>query len=120
LTVTAAEVEDLQALYTRLYATAQSKLDPRTLELVVKDNRNEQLSKAYDDVRFYVLEAAATGRFSILQDKPAELAASWNLSRVRVTADANFIYIQLHDGPHYLYDIVPREHSIGEGDAGSK
>jgi len=114
-----ARVDDLQSSYEHLQELTASVLDPGNVEFEIIDQRNDKLCAAYEDIQFFVLEAASTGRFSVLHGKPDELKAKWSLSGARISASSDNIYVELHDGDHYMYVVVPRVDQPNRGDANS-
>lgn len=110
-------VDDLAQSYDALLTIAQDGLGDRLGEVRLADRRNAALSNAYYHLHFAIQEAIATGRFTELEQRAGEIAAQAGLDRQRIRITARYIAVQLHDGDHYLYEIVPRPATQGGVDS---
>ncbi|HHV61838.1 MAG TPA: hypothetical protein GXX51_04255 [Firmicutes bacterium] len=108
LDITLDEVDDLRATYLELRDGARAIMGDRLKTIVIKDTRTRELENVYYRVHFAIYEAIFTGSFqnmARLVDAEARIA---RLDRYRVRVDGDNVYLQLHKGRAYLYEIVPR------------
>jgi hypothetical protein len=109
LRLSLARVDNLRETYRELQTLAETVVPPDQLDLELADRRSDRLQAAFHDVHLQVFEAASTGRFSLLEGISTELAEEWGLSHVLISTDGHRIYVQLHNGEHYLYEVVPMQ-----------
>ncbi|NPV52902.1 MAG: hypothetical protein HPY71_05190 [Firmicutes bacterium] len=108
LEVTLADVDDLRETYLDLRDGARSILGHRLKAVVVKDAWTKELGEVYYRAHFAIYEAISTGNFRDMAVSIGAEAKKARLDRYRVRVDGDNVYLQLHKGPHYLYEIVPR------------
>lgn len=101
-------VQDLKATYSQLSRQARDLSGRKKYEIVIEDKRDARLEEAYYQIHFDLQQAIATGCFSQMAEAIGRKAISLGLDRYRVFVDASNIYVQLHSGASYLYEIVPR------------
>lgn len=73
---------------------------------VIKSNPNQHLEKIRYDLSFYLEEAVASGHYIQLKSALDNLKGNGLSSKVYLTDD--YVYLQLEEGSHYLYQAVPR------------
>lgn len=117
--VTLGPVTDLQRTYRALDRTIADRLGaPATAyRLTVRDDRDEALEAVFFRIHFAVYEAAARSTFTDLAAVVAALDPADGVDRAEVRVDGRRIYLQLHRGDRYLYEVVPRT-SPGAGASG--
>jgi hypothetical protein len=59
-------------------------------------------------MRIHIEEALATGSFYAMAQAIDEEAKEAGLDRWSVGVDSEYVYVQLHKGESYLYEIIPR------------
>ena len=101
------EVPDLAQVYTQLNTEAGKVLKGIEFELKLEDSRSPKLEQTYRRVNLYVQEALATGQYSAMADR-VEAEAAKNGLTARMTVEGNRVFVQLHDGPSYLYGVAER------------
>ncbi len=100
--------EDIQSLYAHLSAGITEATGRHVAVLDVIDNRNDELEDTFRTMRIYIEEALVTGGFHAMVQAIDETAKEAVLDRWTVGVDSNYVYVQLHLGEHYLYEIIPR------------
>ncbi|MGB9867229.1 MAG: hypothetical protein ACPLPR_04900 [Bacillota bacterium] len=107
ITVSVAPLEDLQLSYDQLYTSTAQVLGHAKFTLAIRDNRDDQLKRLFDDISLYIHEAIITGRFAEMcataQAKCAEAAVE-----CRIVVDSQRVYVSLTKDASYLYEIIPR------------
>ncbi|HPT86586.1 MAG TPA: hypothetical protein PL004_01875 [Bacillota bacterium] len=73
---------------------------------VIQSNSNKRLEKIRYDLSFYLEEALASGHYIQLKSALDNLKEDGLISNVYLTDD--YVYLQLEEGSHYLYQAVPR------------
>jgi len=100
-------VENLKSAYTQIENTLGQHFKAGDYELQIIDNRNEKLDSFYLQMQPAVQQSAAKCEFvwldAYLAEKCRELGLTYNLM-----VDGKNIYIQIVDGPYYLYEVVAR------------
>ncbi|MCR4403278.1 MAG: hypothetical protein NUW12_10995 [Firmicutes bacterium] len=76
--------------------------------LVVEDTRNAELTETYQRMRLAVEEAIARGTFREMAQEIESQAIEAGLDRCGVYVDSQNVYLQLHKGERYLYEVIPR------------
>ncbi|NLG80752.1 MAG: hypothetical protein GX492_13170 [Firmicutes bacterium] len=111
------EVGDIQATYMDL-CDGLARAAGRMPVLVIQDGRTRELSATYRRMRFAVEEAIARGTFQEMAKAIDSEAKEAGLDRWGVYVDSGNVYLQLHKGGHYLYEVIPRhEPSTSPDDA---
>lgn len=105
LTLALAEVEQLDMLAAEISSTAAQFAKP--LQIIIKDKANQTLKAAYDQMHFAVEQGIATGYFVEMAERIEQLASEYQI-KFTLKVDGNYVYLQLHDGDDYLYQIVSR------------
>lgn len=116
------EVGDIQAAYLGLreglvQATGRSPV------IVIEDARTQELVGAYRRMRLAVEEAVARGTFQEMARSIDSEARQARLDRWGVYVDSSHVYLQLHKGGRYLYEVIPRQERAappGDESAGSR
>ncbi|HHY47342.1 MAG TPA: hypothetical protein GX506_08620 [Firmicutes bacterium] len=99
---------DLPSAYRELVDGVYRITGNRNVQLVLHDRRDQHLSQAYHEMHFAIQEAIVTGQFTLMNSRLHAIAGRYGIARYSVTVDAGNIYVQLADGDHYLYEVVPR------------
>ncbi len=107
--VKAGEVPELEVFVSDLWRAVDSVGSGQRTELQISDSRNRALRDAYYQFHFFLQEAVATGHYSDLPTRLPQVADSGNVTWGRVFVAPDYVYVQLHEGPAFLYEIVPRE-----------
>ncbi len=115
-TVSLGDVEDLMDTYGEINGQLEKVFEKQSYTLFLQDGRNEILEGVYHPIHFAIYEAIAQGNFTHLAAFVSEQAADNGLEKHRVTVDGERVYLQLHLGDAYLYEIVSRtEYGKGGG-----
>lgn len=101
------DVPDLALAYSQLDKEAGKVLKGIDFDLVVEDSRSPKLEETYRRVNLYVQEALATGQYATMADR-IEAEAAKNGITARMSVEGNRVFVQLHDGPAYLYGVAER------------
>lgn len=102
------DVEDIQSEYARLWkgiAGATQRI-PTALDII--DRRDQELEEVFRRMRIHIEEALSTGSFSAMSQAIEEEGREAGLDRWGVGVDSDYVYVQLHKGESYLYEIIPR------------
>jgi len=93
-----------------LKETAQSVLEAAGGSKVkLLDKRTPELLAVMEKTRFDIEEAMMRGNFTAMEKAIDGAAKSAKLDRYGVYMDSDNIYLQLHKGENYLYQIFPRK-----------
>jgi hypothetical protein len=107
--VKVADTPEIETLVAGLWRAIDAVEGGRKVELLISDSRNPVLQEVYYDFHFFLQEAVATGFYSELPARLAEVAATDKVARARVYVAPDYVYVQLHQGDASLYEIVPRD-----------
>lgn len=102
------DVGNLKESYTRVEEKAEQVLG-HPVPIKVVDHRSQDLSQVFDNSQFAVYEAIMNGNFTVMAKTVAEQAGLAHLDRYAVYVDRNNVYIQLHKGNYYLYEVISRD-----------
>lgn len=98
------KVGDLQSVLERVKQKVQSFQDKPVVGFQIQDHANRILKLSQYQLSFYLEEAAASGRYIQLKNA----LDSFRGITARAYLSRDFIYIQMEDGGHYLYQAIPR------------
>lgn len=102
------DVQDIQSQYAQLWAGIAEVTGRIPAVLDVTDRRNHGLEETFRSMRIHIEEALATGSFYAMAQAIDEEAKEAGLDRWSVGVDSDYVYVQLHKGESYLYEIIPR------------
>lgn len=108
VTVELKEVPDLAEAYRHLEAGVRRALGSDRFVLAVRDRRTAALSEVFYRINPLIQEALATGRYGDLLEKVEARARALGAQQVRVGIDSRRVYVQVHGGGGYLYEVLPR------------
>ncbi|NLJ61037.1 MAG: hypothetical protein GX338_08850 [Firmicutes bacterium] len=108
VSVTLDNVQDIQSQYARLWAGIEEATGRTPAVLNVADRRDEGLEETFRRMRIHIEEALAKGSFYAMSQAIDEEAKQADLDRWGVDVDSYYVYVQLHKGENYLYEIIPR------------
>jgi len=124
LAVRLEDVNDLRQAYLDVREAASKYIDGQC-RLEVLDRRSEALEDAFYSVHYAVYEGAETGRYSWMAGEVRRILDGAGVDRYRVRVDDENVYVQLHAGDAYLYEVIPKEagpsgaaSAGGEGETG--
>lgn len=107
-----APVPHLVAAYEQMQDQLQTVGAANAWQLEIRDNRNQELTNAYYQLRPYVLEAADRGNHTAMIAAFTRAAADLGLdSTSSFTLADGYAFVQLHAGTDYLYAV---EHINGQ------
>jgi len=112
VSVRLASVPDLFSTYSDIEKTVKRFLGKKSFVIQLQDHRTPALEEAYYNIHFDVQEAIATGGFARMADAVSKKVKAMGLDRYRIFVGPMSVYVQLHQGGDYLYEIVPRPESI--------
>jgi len=102
----------LEEAYGEVERTARSVLGRSFGRIRLEDRRSPRLEEAFYSVHFFVHEGISTGRFAEMASRFDERLSELGIARRRVFVADRHVFVQLYDGEHYLYEVVPR---VSEG-----
>lgn len=105
LTLSLADVEHLHTVAAKISSAAARFSQP--FQILIKDQPNETLKAAYEQMHFALEQGIATGYFVEMAERIEELALKHKVD-FALRIDGSYVYLQLHDGGYYLYQIVSR------------
>ncbi len=98
-------VDDLSLAYKKIEDSVQNIVGQRAYEVVIRDDSDETLEKAYDLIHFYVEEARLRGNFGDMANQSSLVLKNMGIEDFNLTVNDNNIYIQLRLKEKYLYRI---------------
>ncbi len=101
-------VQDIQSEYAQLWAGIEEATGRMPAVLNVTDRRDKGLEETFRCMRIHVEEALARGSFYAMSQAIDEQAKEAGLERWSVGVDGDYVYVQLHKGESYLYEVIPR------------
>lgn len=101
------KVDDFPATYRELKNSVQEVLGRRPFILEIKDQRSEELEKAFYYSQFALYEAQVRGNYREMARFIEEQAALVGAKAV-LSLDEENIYLYMERGEYYLYTVVPR------------
>ncbi len=108
-----ADVRDVQSAYERLEAGLAEAARGTEVRLALEDARTEELASVYRRIRLCIEEAISRGTFRDMAAAVDSEAERAGLDRWGVYVDSSRVYVQLHMGASYLYDVIPRDRGLG-------
>jgi len=94
---------DIQNVIDRYYNSDQYKI-------IIKDNRNQQLETTYNKISFDLYEAIETKQYTKFDDIIDNASIP---NSINIEMDEKYIYLNIKNGEHYLYELLPRHEMIG-------
>ncbi len=89
------------------------RLFPDDVEIVIEDARTPDLERLRDRIAMALTEALDSGRLVEMQREIERLLADTNLTRHRLHASPDLLFLQLHQGDRYLYEVLKRRSEGG-------
>lgn len=114
-----ADVRDIQSTYVHLAAGLARAGGKAPAKLVIGDARTGELTRVYQRMRLAVEEAISRGTFREMARTIDEEATRAHLDRWGVYVDSGYVYVQLHKGARYLYEVIPRQGRVSPTDDAS-
>lgn len=111
VTVALDPVPNLREAYLDIRETALAAAHDTPVSIQVTDRRSPDLLADYYALHYYVAEAMARGIFPEAAQRLQAAAEQRGLDHVGFYVDPDRIYLQLHRGDGYLYEIIPRNGS---------
>jgi hypothetical protein len=102
------DVQDIQSQYAQLWAGILEATGRTPAALNVTDRRDHGLEETFRSMRIHIEEALVRGSFYVMSQAIDEEAKEAGLDRWSVGVDSGYVYVQLHKGESYLYEIIPR------------
>jgi hypothetical protein len=97
------EVQDLQSTYQKIHAQVSQSLGP-SVDISIQDTRDAKLTAEYQKLTPTILEGVAKGNYTeMIAD--VEKQATKDGVNAKITMDKNYVYVQMKDGHHALYDV---------------
>ncbi len=101
-------VDDLAVSCERMAAAVAPVAGTKPYRLLLTDNRSAALAAAYHQIHFALQEGVATGDFTAMGARVSNYLNEAGLSEHRITVARDFVFVQIHQGDAYLYEIIPR------------
>jgi hypothetical protein len=98
-------VKDLQTTYHEVSHTVTQVVGSEG-DVVLVDHANATLNEAYETLQPYLLEGVAKGNYTEMMSAVQGKAQKMGIN-ARITMDEHNIYVQLSQGDHYLYHVLP-------------
>lgn len=115
--VTLKDISDLQTTYSAILSTVHHEMGAQT-QLVIEDNRSEELSRLYRSYQPMIYEGLAKADYTNMITDVQKMAQQDGLKNVRITMDDRYLYIQMQQGQAYLYDVISYHDSSALGSQG--
>jgi len=104
-----ANTRDIQSTYTHLCTGLARASGKAPWRLMVWDARTDELTGVYQRMRLAIEEGISRGTFREMANAIDEEAVGAHLDRWGVYVDSRYVYVQLHKGERYLYEVIPRQ-----------
>lgn len=104
---------ELVVLYPTVQGIVGRYLGSQDIQPRIVDERDEGLTRLYYELRFEIEEALATGYFTRMAAAVRDMVEEAGLRDYRLYMDSDNVYVQLHRGSAYLYEVIPRRHENG-------
>ncbi|MBO8128205.1 MAG: hypothetical protein H0Z39_03270 [Peptococcaceae bacterium] len=114
VTVRLNRVDNLMVTYRDLNQKVSESLGDRPYQLVIEDDRDGSLEQVYYRSHYAIHEAIMKGNFSEMVSV-IERQASAVDADADVYVDSDNVYVQMDNGKHFLYAVVPRTAKALEG-----
>jgi hypothetical protein len=88
-------------------------LDGRNLAIRVNDNSSSQLDRWWGEHLFQVAEAMDLRKYASIPKDLKEISDDFNNAKAIVEIDEVNVYVQLYEGDHYKFIVLPRETRMG-------
>ena len=100
----------LKKHYTNIDNIIDKYYNSNQYNIIFKDNRNEQLETNYNKISFDLYEAIETKQYTMFDDIIDKATIP---NSINIEMDENYIYLNIKNGEHYLYELLPRHQMIG-------
>ncbi|MEX2356511.1 MAG: hypothetical protein WD535_05685 [Thermaerobacterales bacterium] len=107
-TVLLGDVSNLRESYVEIQKSAADISGDGAPDVRVQDRRTAQLIDDYYALHYFIHEAATRGNFSQMAEALERAGAARGLDRTVFYVDEERIYLQLHRGAGYLYEVLQR------------
>lgn len=101
-------VPNLRQTYMKLEKQTAGILGGSHYTIDLGDTRTPALIDDYYKLDPILMEGLATGRFVQMTQRAEALGKQVGLTRTQVIPDQHALYVELVQGKHYLYTIIPR------------
>lgn len=110
----------LEQVYVELDALAANTLGRSYGRLILKDRRSPELEERFYALHFFIQEGISTGRFATMAEQIEARFPDKREERQRIFVGDHHVFVQLHAGEHYLYEVIPRPAIVVANHGGSK
>ncbi|SHI44948.1 hypothetical protein [Desulfofundulus thermosubterraneus] len=118
ITVRLKDTVDLGETYRRLKKSIQGVLGRHPFTLELKDNRDQELKKAFYYSQFALYEAQIRGNYREMVRYIEDRAASVGAETV-ISLDEENIYVHMKHRDRHLYAVIPRRAALNPEAAGA-
>lgn len=118
-------VADFPSLYKQASEMANARLGRDAADVLIDDDRNDDLKAAYERIHLALYEGAATGGFirmeqhvrEVLHDDSTRSDPEADASAIeyKISVDDDAVYIELVGRGGQLYERIPRSHGTAAG-----
>lgn len=102
------EKVDLKETYS-LIEDLMAKVNSDELQFQIEDRSNEKLENLFYQSQYCIYEALMQGNFTDMSKNIEKIMQSAEGVKWRLNMDLHYIYLEMHDGDHYLYKVIPRQ-----------
>lgn len=103
------KVDNLETVLDLVKQKVEANYNQPIRHFKITGRSNQQLQQIRYNLSFYLEEALVSGRYIQLK----QALESYQPVKSRVYLGTDFIYIQLENDTHYLYEAIPRGSKIG-------
>ncbi|WP_044640040.1 hypothetical protein [Risungbinella massiliensis] len=111
MTVTFAKGFDFAEKYPIFIQEVEQKAGNRELDIQIQDRPNAKLKQVWNESELAIQEGLALKRYTLIEEKIAMKASSFELTQSKVRIDDQYLYISLQDHDHTLYRVLPLDQS---------
>ncbi|MCL6625418.1 hypothetical protein [Alicyclobacillus shizuokensis] len=97
------DVDDLETTYQKIYDQVSQSLGS-SVSISIEDTRDTRLVKEYQKLTPALLEGVAKGNYTEMIAAVEKQAAEDGI-QAAITMDKTYVYVQMNDGKHHLYDV---------------
>ncbi len=108
------ETDNLLDVYKQIYWLSNEHIGKDFAGIIIKDKRDEALKEIYYAIHFDIQEAIATGRFSHMAQEIEKKSSDLEVDKSAIYIENDKIFLQLHKGENYLYEVIHRDSSSKE------
>lgn len=109
---------DLTQTYSQI-ENLVTRVSSEDWQFQIEDRPNQQLEKLYYQSQFCIYEALSQGNFTDMSKNIEKIMQSAEGVKWKLNMDLHYIYLEMYDGDHYIYKIIPRQQQLQQMEVAS-